>query len=200
MLFAVFALGVVPHLALSQICEGLPSFARGRYQLAANVASAKGALGYGGGFGVGGRTAFAKLGAGGTSSEGADGHSFELGASLGLQHESPEYGRGACVEGSFVSVNGPAGQTGSLVAIGVSYGGVSSPGEHTDIVPALSIALSRATVEGDAEQLMSAGLGVAVVFDETLALRPAVSLPLTGKNRVTVFSLTFSANFGPRRP
>lgn len=199
---AAIGLLVIPTAARAQICAGFPSFAHGRFQIAAAANAMSGATAYGGRVSYGGSVAFVRVSAGGTSYSGVDGDSFDYGATLGMQYEGARRDRGGCIELSAMYARGPASVRTRSYGAALSWGTARPASAHIAVLPAFTLALNAATAEdGNTSVADVSGtiiVGVGLGFDNRLTVRPIISVPVFTGTTSTAYGLVLSANLGRR--
>ncbi len=209
---ALLAIGNAP--AVAQTCLGLASFSSGKMQASANGQFTEGLNRFGAGFNYGlpaGIFAGAQLST--TSYEAADASSLGIGANVGYQLSM---GKAAnihvCPVASFELGMGPDDDASDTDAssqnavLGFSLGTTMGASPRMQIVPSagLGLAYTKLKVEtGGASDEVSdtygqARLGVGFVFNQTIAVRPSVDIPLGLDNSDPTFGLTVAYSFGSK--
>lgn len=150
----------------------------------------------------GGSVAFVRASAGGTSYSSVDGDSFDYGATLGLQYEGERRDRGGCIEVSAMYARGPAGVRTRSYGAALSWGTAQPASAHIAVLPAFTVALNAATAEDGntsvADVTGTLVLGVGVAFDNTLTVRPIISVPVFTGTTSTAYGLVLNASLGRR--
>lgn len=200
--------------AAAQTCLGLASHSAGQMQVTGNASFTDLANTFGGTFGYGLPSGvFGKAGVATTSYDGVDGSAIDLGAQAGYQMS---VGKAAiCPVASFSLGMGPKDIDGAGTDLssrqgtfGLAVGTAMGASQRMQIVPAVSLGLAyRSDKIEDATSSLSvsetyaqAGLGVGLVFNQNITVRPSVTIPvgLLGNNDPT-FGLTVGMNFGSKR-
>lgn len=198
--------------AAAQTCLGLASHSAGQMQVAGNASFSDLTNAFGGTFGYGLPSGvFGKAGVATTSYDGVDGSAIDLGAQVGYQMS---VGKAAqiCPVASLGLGMGPKDidAAGSDLSsrqgtLGVAVGTSMSASPRMQIVPAASLGLAYrsekiedATGSLDASETYGqASLGVGVVFNSNITVRPSVSIPLGSDfSNDPTFGLTMGINFG----
>jgi hypothetical protein len=208
-------LAILRSPVVAQTCQGFASFSSGQMQATGNAAFGNGmdsfgaTIGYGQPAGV-----FGGVGIGTTSYDGLDGSSFDLGVSGGYQmtagrtkkiHVCPvmNFGLGMGpkdIGGSGVDMSTTAGGMG--VALGTSLPG----GPRMQIVPTGGLGLAYLKVKTDngtnsqsaSETYGLLNLGVGMIFNSQISVRPGISVPLGLDGGETRFGISAGYNFGSR--
>jgi hypothetical protein len=201
-------LAIVRSPAVAQTCMGMASFSSGPVQVGGNAQFASGANRFGASVAYGMRGGiYAGADVGTTSYDGLDA-SIDFGANLGYQMQMGK--AQICPAASVSYDNGPDSDANGLnsstksAAFGVNIGtplGTS----RMQIVPNAGIGLvySKAKVEltgfGSGEGSDTYGvaqLGLGMVFNQSIAVRPSVSIPLGLGNSDATFGVSVGFNFG----
>lgn len=213
---ALFA--VVNAPAVAQTCQGLASFSNGRMQASGHGQFTEGFNRFGAGFNYGlPASVFGGAQLSTTSFDGADASSLGIGANVGYQlnlgqasniHLCPvaslELGLGP---DSDAIAGGPAVDRSTRQAnLGFSVGTTMAASPRMQIVPAAGLGLAyskQSENDGTTTSELSdtygmARLGVGLVFNQTIAVRPSVDIPLGLDNSDPTFGLTVAYSFGSR--
>lgn len=213
-LFALLAIVRTP--AAAQTCLGLASFSKGKMQVAAHGQFTQGANRFGGGFNYGlpaGIFGGAQLST--TSFDGTDASSLGVGADIGYQLAM---GKSAdihvCPVASFELGLGPDDDALSIdrsskqANVGFSIGKTMGATPRMQIVPAAGLGLAYTKVSEDdgtttldaSETYGLARLGVGLIFNQQIAVRPSVDIPLGLDNSDPTFGVIVAYSFGGRYP
>jgi hypothetical protein len=208
-------LAILRSPVVAQTCQGLASFSSGQMQATGNVAFGNGMDSFGATIGYGKPAgAFGGVGIGTTSWDGLDGSSIDLGISGGYQmtagrakkvHVCPvaNFGLGMGpndIQGSGVDMSTTA--AGAGVAIGTSLPG----GPRMQIVPTGGLGLAYLKIKTDngtasnsaSETYGLLNLGVGMIFNSQISVRPGISVPLGLDGGETRFGISAGYNFGNR--
>ncbi len=207
-------LAVVNAPAAAQACLGLASFSSGNMQVSGNGQFTEGANRYGAGFNYGiPASVFAGAQISTTSFDGAEASSLGIGANLGYQLS---LGKAAnihvCPVASLELGMGPDDDATSTDAssrqasVGFSLGTTMGASPRMQIIPSagLGLAYSKLKLEDAttsselSETYGQAQLGVGLVFNQTIAVRPSVSIPLGLEGSDPTFGLTVAYSFGSK--
>jgi len=212
---ALFA--VVNAPAAAQTCLGLPSHANGQMQVggAASFSDVYNSFGASFGYGQPG-SVFGKATLGRTSYDGLDGSATDIGAQVGYQMT---VGRSAqasvCPVASLSLGMGPndvdAGGTdvsGRQGSIGFAVGKVMGGSPRMQIVPNAGLGLAYRKdklddgtnpAQENSETYGLASVGVGLIFNSNIAVRPSVSIPLgSDLSNDPTFGLSVAYNFGTK--
>lgn len=201
-------LAIVRSPAVAQTCMGMASFSSGPVQVSGNAAFASGANRFGAGLAYGARGGiFAGADVGTTSYDGLDA-SLDFGATLGYQMQvgkaqvcpiaNASYDNGPDSDAD--GVNSSVKSAGFGLSVGTPLGT-----NRMQIVPSAGVGLvySKAKVEisglGSGEGSDTYGLaqlGLGLVFNQNIAVRPSVSIPLGLDNSDATFGVSVGFNFG----
>ncbi len=209
---ALFA--VVNAPAAAQTCLGLASFSNGKMQVSGNGQFTEGANRFGAGFGYGlPSNIFAGAQLSTTSYEGADASSLGIGANVGYQLT---VGKSAnihvCPVAGFELGMGPdddASETDNSqqsANLGFSVGTMMGASPRMQIVPSVGLGLAYSKLKTDVAGTESefsdthgqAQLGVGFIFNQSIAVRPSVSIPLGLEGSDPTFGLTVAYSFGSK--
>jgi hypothetical protein len=200
--------------AVAQTCLGLASFTSGNMQVSGNGQFTEGANRFGAGFAYGipaGVFAGAQLST--TSYEAADASSLGIGANVGYQLN---LGKSAnihvCPVAGFELGMGPDDDATNTDAssqnanLGFSLGTTLRGSPRMQIIPTvgLGLAYSKLKVEDAttsselSDTYGQAQLGVGLVFNQSIAVRPSVSIPLGLEGSDPTFGVTVAYSFGSK--
>ena len=205
----------------AQICGGFPSFARGSYQVSAAAQFNDQAQILGGAFALGGRGPFGQVGIATTSYDDFDGSTLAFAGSAGYQVALDQKGVfHLCPVVSYVNGSGPDNVDffgdGSLIidfsqtdlSFGVNVGALPAQVGSTRVIPSASFSIVSTSIKGtddvsgqsetQSETFQLLGLGLGIVFNQVIALRPGVLIPIGLDGGSTTVGATFSVNFGRR--
>jgi outer membrane protein with beta-barrel domain len=210
-------LAIVRSPAVAQTCLGLTSFSTAPIQVAGNAQFSELYNSWGAGIAYGlpsGLFGGANLST--TSFDGIDANSLGVGATAGYQMNMGQRGQfHVCPVASLNVGMGPDDDAANLnssstdahfgLAVGTSMG--ANP--RMKIVPSAGLGLqySKAKVEDTApggttveasDTYGMARLGVGFVFNQNIAVRPSVDIPLGLDNSDATFGLTVAYNFGSK--
>ncbi|MEO8089846.1 MAG: hypothetical protein ABI703_06090 [Gemmatimonadales bacterium] len=211
---ALFA--VVNAPAAAQTCLGLPSHSAGQMQVAGNASFTDLYNSYGGSFGYGQPAGvFAKANLGTTSYD-VIGSGVDLGAQVGYQLTVGRVAQAqVCPVASLSLGMGPkdidAGGTdlsSRQGSIGFAVGKLMGANPRMKIVPNAGLGLAYRKQKLDdgtnpaveaSETYGLASLGVGLIFNSNIAVRPSVSIPLgSDASNDPTFGLTVAYNFGTK--
>jgi len=209
-------LAIVRSPAVAQTCLGLASFSSGKMQVAAQGQFTEGANRFGGGFNYGiPASVFGGAQISTTSFDGADASSLGIGANVGYQLAM---GKAAdihvCPVASFELGMGPDDDALSIdrsstqANVGFSIGKTMGATPRMQIVPAAGLGLAYTKLSEDdgtttvdaSETYGLARLGVGFIFNQQIAVRPSVDIPLGLDNSDPTFGVTVAYSFGSRHP
>jgi hypothetical protein len=207
-------IAVVNAPAAAQTCLGLASFSNGKMQVSGNGQFTEGANRFGAGVGYGlPSNIFAGAQLSTTSYEGADASSLGIGANVGYQLT---VGKSAnihvCPVAGFELGMGPdddATETNNSqqnANVGFSLGTAMGASPRMQIVPSVGLGLAytklKTEVAGAESELSDthgqAQLGVGFIFNQNIAVRPSVSIPLGLEGSDPTFGLTVAYSFGSK--
>lgn len=209
-------LAVANAPAAAQTCLGLPSHANGQMQVAGNASfndlynSFGGSFGYGQPAGV-----FANAQVGTTSWDGLDGSQTDLGLQGGYQLTVGKVAQAqVCPVASFGVGMGPKDIGGAGIdasstrgTLGFAVGKVMGANPKMKIVPnaGLGLAYSKQKLDDGttsveaSETYGQASIGVGLIFNSNIAVRPSVSIPLgSDLSNDPTFGLTVAYQFGSK--
>lgn len=209
---ALLAVGNAP--AVGQTCLGLASFSTGKMQVSGNGQFAEGANRFGAGIAYGlPSNIFAGAQISTTSYDAADASSLGVGANVGYQLS---VGKAAnihvCPVASFELGMGPdddATETNASsqnATIGFSLGTTMGASPRLQIVPSAGLGLAYSKLKLEVASTSSelsdtygqAQLGVGLIFNQSIAVRPSVSIPLGLEGSDPTFGLTVAYSFGSK--
>jgi hypothetical protein len=213
-LVVAFALlAIVRSPAVAQTCMGLASFKNAPMQVAGTgsftdgVNSFGGTVGYGMPVGVWGKAAIAT-----TSIDGAPSSSLGFGAQAGYQKALNSGKVELCPNASFTIGNGPdddaAGINGSSrhATVGLNVGTVMGTSPRMKFVPTLGLSYASAknqakddtgtTLFEISDSYGLAQVGVGLVLNSNISVRPSVDIPLGLDGADPTFGITLGYNFG----
>jgi hypothetical protein len=205
----------LPSAAFAQTCLGNPSFSNGHLQLSANVATNKDVTGFGVGVGGGSETIFGAAQLGGATYDAIDGSTLLVGGTLGYQVPISSGGSAMIcpvLGGAYgfgprdVDVLGTDLQTRAF-NFGLSLGFDALRSERLRVVPALSAGFVYAANVFDgmggsntvSDSFGEAGFVLGLVLNNTLAIRPSVSVPFGLEGAEASYGIGFTLNYGGRR-
>lgn len=210
---ALFA--VVNAPAAAQTCLGLASFSQGNIQVSGNGQFTQGSNRFGAGLNYGlpaGIFGGAQVST--TSYDGPGSSSLGVGGNLGYQLS---VGRAAniqvCPVASLELGNGPddnatnTNVSSRVANVGLSLGTTMGASPRMQIVPAagLGLAYGKQTTKVDgvsapdvSETYGLARLGVGLIFNQQIAVRPSVDIPLGLQGSDPTFGLTVAYSFGSK--
>jgi len=200
--------------AAAQTCQGLASFTSGNMQVSGNGQFTEGANRFGGGFAYGiPANVFAGAQISTTSYDGADASSLGIGANVGYQLAMGKASNiHVCPVASFEIGMGPDDDATNTDAssrnatLGFSLGTTMGASPRMQIVPTagLGLAYSKLKVEDAtttselSDTYGQAQLGVGLIFNQSIAVRPSVSIPLGLDGSDPTFGLTVAYSFGTK--
>ncbi len=207
---ALFA--VVNAPAAAQTCLGLASFSHGKMQVSGNGQFAQGSNRFGAGFNYGlPASVFAGAQISTTSFDGAPSSSLGVGANVGYElsvgkaaniHVCPtaslELGMGPDDDAAGINASSRAAN------VGFSLGTTMGATPRMQIVPTagLGLAYSKLKLEDAttttelSDTYGQARLGVGIIFNQQIAVRPSVDIPLGLQGSDPTFGLTVAYSFG----
>jgi hypothetical protein len=200
--------------AAAQTCLGLASFSAGKMQVSGNGQFTEGANRFGAGFNYGMPSGiFAGASLSSTSYEAADASSLGIGANVGYQLT---LGKSAnihvCPVAGFELGMGPDDDASETDAssqnanLGFSLGTTLRGSPRMQIIPTVGLGLAYskqklevATVSSEfSDTYGQAQLGVGLVFNQSIAVRPSVSIPLGLDGSDPTFGVTVAYSFGSK--
>jgi hypothetical protein len=209
-------LAIAKSPAVAQTCMGLASFSNAPVQVAGNgqftngINSFGGSLGYGMKSGLWGKAEIATQ-----SIDNVDTHPMSFGARAGYQMPVGRSQAQICPTASFTVGNGPdfdnLNNSTQDATLGLSIGTVLGSNPKMKIVPTagLSYAHSKLSAKDSvgtslgsaSESYGLAQLGVGLVLNDNISVRPSVEIPLGfDAGNDARFGLTLGYNFGSSRP
>ncbi len=207
-------LAIVQSPAVAQTCLGLASFSHGNMQVSGNGQFADGMNRFGAGFSYGlPASVFAGAQISTTSFDGADASSLGIGANVGYQMT---VGKAAnihvCPTASFEIGMGPDDDALGLDAssraanVGFSLGTTMGASPRMQIIPTAGLGLAYGKLSLDngtttnevSDTYGQARLGVGFIFNQQIAVRPSVDIPLGLDNSDPTFGLTVAYSFGSK--
>lgn len=209
------AISLCSVTASAQACLGSPSFGVGHLQLAAGASSEDVGARFGAHFNGGSETIFGGVGVGGADVRDANGTSLRTGGTLGYQVPLSASGRTQICPTLGLDLGfGPRLNDGfdskfssRSFSFGLSVGSQVARAGRLALVPAVSAGfVHQANIrDGTAgRQTVSdtygvAGLTLGLVLNDVLALRPSISVPVSGESKDPSFGVGFALNYGGRR-
>jgi hypothetical protein len=205
-------LAIVRSPAVAQSCLGLASFSQGKMQVSGNGQFTKGSNRFGAGFSYGlpaGVFGGAQLST--TSFDGATSSSLGVGANLGYQLAMGQASNiQVCPTASFEVGNGPDDKALGINAssraanVGLSIGTRVGSNPRMKIMPTAGLGLAynklklqdATTTTQVSDTYGQARLGVGFIFNEQIAVRPSVDIPLGAAISDPTFGLTVAYSFG----
>jgi hypothetical protein len=207
-------IAVVNAPAAAQTCLGLASFSQGSMQVSGNGQFSDGANRFGAGFNYGlPASVFGGAQISTTSFDGADASSLGIGANVGYQLSM---GKAAnihvCPTASLELGMGPDDDALGLNAssraanLGFSVGTTMGSTPRMQIIPTAGLGLAYLKVSVDngtttselSDTYAQARLGVGFLFNQQIAVRPSVDIPLGLDNSDPTFGLTVAYSFGSK--
>jgi hypothetical protein len=210
-------LAIVRSPAVAQTCMGLASFSTAPMQVTANGQFGDLANTFGATVGYGiPSSVYGNLGVSTTSYDGIDGSTLGLGAHVGYQMAVGKARQvQVCPNASVGIGKGPnddaAGvdQSSRSATVGLNVGTVLGANPRMKIIPTagLSYAYGKSKAEDDAGATLFefsdsyglAQLGVGIVLNQNISVRPSVDIPLGLEGSDPTFGLTLGYNFGSSR-
>jgi hypothetical protein len=208
-------LAMVRSQAVAQTCQGLASFTSGKMQVAGNGQFTEGANRFGAGFSYGlPANIYGGAQLSTTSFDGADASSIGIGANLGYQlalgksadiHVCPvaslELGMGPDEDAA--GGNPAVDRSTREINMGLSIGKAMGSTPRMQIVPAVGLGLRNLKLTEDDASFSDthglARLGVGFIFNQQIAVRPSVDIPLGLEGSDPTFGLTVAYSFGSNR-
>jgi hypothetical protein len=200
--------------AAAQTCLGLASFSAGKMQVSGNGQFTEGANRFGAGFNYGMPAGiFAGASLSSTSYEAADASSLGIGANVGYQLT---LGKSAnihvCPVAGFELGMGPDDDASETDAssqnanLGFSLGTTLRGSPRMQIIPTVGLGLAYSKQKLEVASASSefsdtygqAQLGVGLVFNQSIAVRPSVSIPLGLDGSDPTFGVTVAYSFGSK--
>ena len=207
-------LAMVWSPAVAQTCLGLASFSQGHMQVSGNGQFTEGSNRFGAGFNYGlPASVFGGAQISTTSFDGADASSLGIGANVGYQLS---LGKAAnvhvCPTASLELGNGPDDNAAGINAssraanVGLSLGTTMGANPRMKIIPTAGLGLAYSKLKLDdgttttelSDTYGQARLGVGILFNQQIAVRPSVDIPLGLDNSNPTFGLTVAYSFGSK--
>jgi outer membrane protein with beta-barrel domain len=207
-------LAIVRSPAVAQTCQGLASFTSGKMQVSGHGQFTEGSNRFGAGFNYGlPANVYGGAQISTTSFDGADASSLGIGANLGYQLTM---GKSAnvhvCPVASFELGMGPDDDALNINAssrqanVGLSLGTTMGASPRMQIVPSagLGLAYTKLKIEDPttttelSDTYGQARLGVGFIFNQQIAVRPSVDIPLGLEGSDPTFGLTVAYSFGSK--
>jgi hypothetical protein len=209
-------LAIVRSPAVAQTCLGLASFSGAPLQVTGHGQFSSGVKNFGGAVGYGMQSGlWGNLGAETMSIDGATSHPLRIGAQAGYETALGKSRNpiSICPNASFTIGNGPDDVNFNAstqdMTLGLNFGtvlGGSNP--RMKIVPTAGIswAHTKLSAKNDAgtdlgsasESYGLAQIGVGLVMNQTISIRPSVDIPLGLDGSDARFGLTLGYNFGSK--
>lgn len=202
----------IPAAAVAQVCLGNASFATNHLQVNASYNATNNVDELDASLVWGSNSAFAGLGVGSTEFDGGT-PTTRVGGSLGYQVPVSASGRvQACpmLRASYgfpTDISGGGELSTQSYGLGIAVGGTLMTGARVALVPSLQAAVQRDvyTVSGTllpddrSDTYATLGLALGFVLNNSLSLRPQVSVPINAASDDPIFGFGLSLNFGGRR-
>jgi hypothetical protein len=200
--------------AVAQTCLGLASFSKGNIQVSGNGQFTEGANTFGAGFSYGLPKVFGGAQLSTTSYDAADASSIGIGANLGYQltlgkaaniHVCPvaslELGMGPDSEDA--PGNPAVDRSQRHATLGFSIGTTMAASPRMQIVPVAGLGFRNSRLSEEGSDAISdtygvARLGVGLLFNQTIAVRPSVDIPVGLEGSDPTFGLTVAYSFGTK--
>ncbi len=200
--------------AVAQTCKGLASFSTGRMQVTGNGSFTQGRNTFGGSLGYGlPASVFGGATVSTTSIDALNGSSTNLGANAGYQLT---LGKAAqmqmCPVASFEIGMGPDDQTFNInqssrrATVGLAVGTSMGANARMQIVPNAGLGLAYDKTKRDggsggplvetSETYGLATLGVGIIWNSNISVRPSIDIPLGLDNSDPTLGLTVAYSFG----
>lgn len=217
LLISLVLLVIARTSAMGQTCLGLVPFSRGSVQLTGQGSFTNGSKALIAGLAYGLPSVFGGIEVGRTAIEAFEGSSLNLGAALGYQmalgKQTPiqvcPLARFNLAIGPRNTFNSGVDRLGHTASMGVLLGTSLGAGPRTEVIPTagLSYAYSKTKAEDAtgtplvqfSDNYGIAQLGVGLVLNSNLSIRPGVDIPLGLQGSDPVFGLTVGYNFGRSR-
>jgi hypothetical protein len=212
---ALALVAVVNAPAVAQTCLGLPSYSTGQMQVSGYSSFSDVSNSFGAGIGYGQRGGvFGNAQLGTTSLDGIDGSAIDLGLQGGYQMTVGKAGMQVCPVASFGVGMGPKDIAGSGVdlatkrgSLGMSVGKVMGANPQMKFVPNAGFGLAYekrsldngTTTDSFSETYGLASIGLGLIFNSNIAVRPSISLPIgSDLNNDPTFGLSAAYSFGSK--
>ena len=209
-------LAIVRSPAVAQTCMGLASFGNAPMQVTANgsFSDLSNTFGATVGYGIPSNV-YGTVGVSTTSFDGVDGSSVGLAARAGYQMALGKSGQVQVCPNASIGVGmGPDDATAGIdnssrsATVGLNVGTVLGANPRMKVIPSagLSYAYGRQKAQDDAGATLFeisdnyglAQLGVGVVLNQNISVRPSVDIPLGLEGSNPTFGLTLGYNFGSK--
>ncbi|HEX2249708.1 MAG TPA: hypothetical protein VHH32_05130 [Gemmatimonadales bacterium] len=214
-------LAIIRTPAAAQTCMGLASFSAAPVQVTANgnFSDLTTTFGATGGYGIPAGV-YGNVGISTTSYDGVEGSALALAARTGYQlNLSTARQIQVCPTASFELGMGPndeiggVEQSGRTATVGLALGAEMVAGPRMRVVPSAGLYLGHskqkaentegATLFEISNTFGLAQVGVGIILNQNISLRPSIDIPLGYEGNDATFGLTLGYNFGPgktRRP
>jgi hypothetical protein len=207
-------LAIVRSPAVAQTCQGFASFSAGQMQVAGTGSFSDFSKTFGATVGYGmPSSVYGNVGISTTSYDGFDGSTLGLGARAGYQMALGKSGLvQVCPNASFSLGMGPnddasgINQSSRSATVGVNIGTVMGATSSMKVVPSvgLSYAYGNSKAEDDAGATLFefsdsyglAQMGVGIIVNQNISIRPGIDIPLGLEGSDPTFGLTLGYNFG----
>jgi hypothetical protein len=210
---ALALVAVVNAPAAAQTCLGLPSHSNGQMQVSGNAAFTDLSNSFGAGIGYGQPAGiFGSLQLGTTSYDGFDGSAIDLGAQAGYQLTVSQ--AQVCPVASLSLGMGPKDVDGAGTdissrqgTIGFAVGKIMGANPKMKFVPNAGLGLAYRQLKQDdgtssfeaSETYGHASIGVGLIFNNNIAVRPSISIPLgSDLSNDPTFGVAVAYNFGSK--
>jgi hypothetical protein len=209
-------LAIVRSPVTAQTCQGLASYSSGQMQATGNAAFSDGTSSFGATMGYGQPAGiFGSVGIGTTSIDAFDGSSFDVGVGGGYQmvvgqsrkfHLCPVANFGIGMGPKDVGGGGGVDMSSQTGGLGIALGTSLPGGSNMRIVPAGGLGIqylklkqdNGTTTTSNSETYGVLNLGVGMIFNSQIAVRPGLSIPLGLDGGDTSFGVTVGYNFGSK--
>jgi len=208
-------LAIVRSPAMAQTCMGLASFSNAPVQVTGNGTFASGINTFGGTIGYGMQSGlFGNVGAATMSIDGATSSPLRVGGQVGYQMALGKSSNQiqVCPNATLGISNGPdlanANQTFRDATVGLNFGTVLGANPRMKIVPTAGLSYANSHVSAKdandvslgsaSESYALAQLGVGLVLNQNISVRPSVDIPLGLTGSDARFGLTLGYNFGSK--
>lgn len=210
-----FAVLLSPAALAAQTCLGYPSFRANHLQLAGEALFDEDVTTFGAMFTSGSNSYFGGVGAGGATTDGVDGTTLLLRGQLGSQVPlSPGSAAQVCPILTAELGFGPEDIDGlgtnystRAFGFGLAFGGVMATTGTIALVPSVSAGfqyragifdgVGGTTTVSDTYGTVGAAIGL--LMNQSLSIRPSVTIPLGVENANPVFGIGVALNYGGRR-
>jgi hypothetical protein len=208
-------LAIVRSPAMAQTCMGLASFSNAPVQVTGNGTFASGINTFGGTIGYGMQSGlFGNVGAATMSIDGAPSSPLRVGGQVGYQMALGKSSSQiqVCPNATLGISNGPdlanANQSFRDATVGLNFGTVLGANPRMKIVPTAGLSYANSHVSAKdandvslgsaSESYALAQLGVGLVLNQNISVRPSVDIPLGLTGSDARFGLTLGYNFGSK--